>query len=61
MVGGFILLLGDFLYFSLTKEWILDPTFDQLSLLVVFVFSLLYVVEHIYEFTKDKAEKPSRI
>lgn len=60
-VGGFVLLLGNFAFFITTKQWVFEPTLQDLSLLVVFIFSVLYVVEHAYDFAKEKAKKPRPI
>lgn len=61
-IGGvFVLLLGNFAFFIFTKTLVFGPTLSALSLIVVFIFSLFYVLDHIYNFAKDKAEKPTCI
>lgn len=61
-IGGiFVLLLGNFAFFVFTSHWIFDITIQTLSLIIVLVFSLFYVVDHIYNFAKDKAEKEKGI
>lgn len=61
-IGGiFVLLLGNFAFFVFTSQWVFDITTSTLSLIIVLIFSLFYVVDHIYNFAKDKAEKAKGI
>lgn len=57
LFAAYVFLAGNFMCFILFDEWVFGIESAKGTLVGVLVYTIFYIVEHVYNFAKDMSEK----